>query len=530
MYAKKDNQAKNTTGPTVPSLQSIETTSTSAASTATTDTTKSTKPDGKDGKDGKEGEGGKEDQVSSLERRVSELTKLVGELSISMKTPTQTSQSPTQVSTTDEPGTQERDRSIDVTLLLSGISPKANAENHVMLGSPATYKGRTGSTENSNDGIEINGQEEACKLINEIRKEIVDNNNVENLSYIQNPSEKIERAFIAVHSTLATKVNKTPNDEMVLNRYDILKFPGPKSKDMEGFFHWFKRLIWYKHVNCIPDYLLRDDIISAAVLIHNQGLENVVRAACKKPDEIEYGPIKYQQIFLMWQRKNTQDASVDLVGAVNRLMKLGDDPMSTMITILIEIENYLSYNKLGDLPIITWVRLFKTLYDNQGHIMQQIFNQMDSRVKLRKLNDEGKLEDSYLNGELIRQCLLTIEASEYQELLGKKLRASYDDIWQATNATFNQKIPMISFAKPNSKVRKDTKNKCDFCGKQGHIMTICYKAQNAVKNKEIIKKDGKLCMMDGKELQIAAGETIMLKYPELFKNFARQRTQTTNKT
>lgn len=79
----------------------------------------------------------------------------------------------------------------------------------------------------------------------------------------------------------------------------------------------------------------------------------VIRDACRKPDEIEYGPIKYYKILLMQQGKTDEDVYVDLVGEVNKLKKLGCDPRSILITILIEVENYLTYNKIGDLPTIT---------------------------------------------------------------------------------------------------------------------------------------------------------------------------------
>ncbi|WLF76329.1 hypothetical protein PVL30_000030 [Lodderomyces elongisporus] len=128
-----------------------------------------------------------------------------------------------------------------------------------------------------------------------------------------------EKPLFAVHNTSATKTDKSPADEMVLSRYDMSKFSGPKSKDIEGFFHWLKKLIWYKHVNYIPDYLLRKDIISAAVQ----------------------------------QGKTDEDVYVDLVGEVNKLKKSGCDPRSILITISIEVENYLTYNKIGDLPTIT---------------------------------------------------------------------------------------------------------------------------------------------------------------------------------
>lgn len=180
------------------------------------------------------------------------------------------------------------------------------------------------------------------------------------------PDPNVEKVFIAYYNELSNKIIRTHLDELALKRYDALKFPSPKSNDIDELFYWLPKLIWYKHVYLIPDYLLREQIIAVAQLVNDETLMYRVKAATKRKRHEQYKPIKYHRILEEWETKAVkeqyEEQYEDIIGDINKAIKPNTNSKSAMILVQTEIDNYLENNEARDLPALTWIRLFKTLF------------------------------------------------------------------------------------------------------------------------------------------------------------------------
>ncbi|WLF77752.1 hypothetical protein PVL30_005174 [Lodderomyces elongisporus] len=371
--------------------------------------------------------------------------------------------------------------------------------------------------------VMIKGYEATCQKINDYRKRFIDNERIEDIPYIRRPDPNVEKVFIAHYNELSTKLIRTHQDELAIKRYDAQKFPSPTSKDFDGFFFWLRKLIWYKHTYFIPDYLLREEVIAVAQSVKNETLLDIVKAATKRKGNEQHKPIKYHRILEEWGKKASEEHYVDIIGEVNRVIKPNVDPKSVMIIVQTEIDNYLENNEIGDLPALTWIRLFKTLFNKLGGVMDQIITYMSSRIKVQRYDDDAEIKEIWINGEDVRHYLTSIKVNSHDHLIAMEMNLSYVDIWDAINTTYTAKMTLINSRQNESKSQNKQKEPCLVCGRTNHKTEVCFRAQNAAKRGMIKIKDGRIYTVDDNELKVGENEFMVKKYPDLFTQQARHR-------
>lgn len=392
------------------------------------------------------------------------------------------------------------------------------------LSPPLTiYEGVSGSHGIGPNEVMIRGYENTCQKINDYRKRFVDNERIEDIPYIRRPDPNVERVFIAYYNELSTKLVRTHIDELAIKRYDALKFPSPTSKDFDGFFFWLRKLIWYKHTYLIPDYLLREEVIAVAQLVKNETLMDIVKAATKRKGSEQYKPIKYHRILEEWGKKSSEEQYVDIIGDINKVFKPNADPKSVMIIIQTEIDNYLENNEIGDLPASTWIRLFKTLFNKLGGVMDQIITYMSSRIKVQRYDEDAEIQEVWINGEDVRHYLTSIKANSHEHLIAMEMSLTYVDIWDAINTTYTTKMTLINSKHGEGKSQGKQKSNCIVCGKINHKTENCFRALGAAKRGMIKIKDGRIFTVDGNELKVGDNEVMVKKYADLFSQQARHR-------
>lgn len=396
--------------------------------------------------------------------------------------------------------------------------------SQVLLQPSALYDGTSYNHYAGPDGIMVKGYEATCNYINDIRRRFTDSQRVDELPYIQKPSPDVEKAFIENYVALSSKLDRTPNDERILKRYDALKFPTIKGKGPDSFHYWMKRLVWYKHTYFIPDYLIRDTILEVAQSLTDPGLASVVRASCKKVKNAQSSPIRYDVIFNQWDRRIAEEVDDDIIGAISDVIRLGISPKSVLSTIRVELDAYLGTNGITDLPLLIWVRFFKMLFDDLEEVMDQIVRYMKPVIKVIKPSENGKQPVVELDGIEIKAHLESIKQGSQKQILATKMTVTYGEVWEAVSTTFAERSSHIHLRNKQTKTDNRQKIRCSVCGKNSHDTTSCYVGQRAVTEGSVVLRNGTFFTAAGKELKVNDSETLVKKYLNLFKDKARQRT------
>lgn len=126
------------------------------------------------------------------------------------------------------------------------------------------------------------------------------------------------------------------------------------------------------------------------------------------------------------------------------MIKPNTNPKSAMILVQTEIDNCLENNEARDLPTLTWIRLFKTLFKKLEGVMNQIIRYMSSSIKVQRYNEEDETEEVWINGEDVRHYLTSIKENSHEDLIAMEMSMTYADVWDAVSTTFIMKLTLIN--------------------------------------------------------------------------------------
>lgn len=364
--------------------------------------------------------------------------------------------------------------------------------------------------------IMVEGYEETCAYINDIRKKFTDADRANELPYIQYRSRQVEKVFIANYTALALKLNKSMADELMLEKFDESKFPTFKGDDYDSFYYWLKRLVWYKHTYFIPDYLIRDTLLDATLSLNKPDLTMVVRSSCKLLKHFLSSPIRYDLIFSLLKVFIIDDKNIDIIDVISDVIHLGWDPKSTMLTICAEMDVFIRTKESKELLLITWVQLFKMLFEELEEIMDQIIAYMKPIVRVARPKEQEINTIVELDGFEIKAHLELIKKCSQEQVLAMKMAVTFGEIWEAVSVTYTQRITHIHLLdKPKKPALRSTKS-CPACGKFGHKLVKCYSVRGAVRDGLVFIKNGHVYSSSGEQLKLNKSEVMVKKYANLF--------------
>ena len=394
--------------------------------------------------------------------------------------------------------------------------PKENLRSQMTLQPAFTHDYSSCNLYSKYGEIKVEGHEETCAYINDIRKRFTDADRANELPYIQNPSQEVERVLLANYTALTSKPNKTTNDELILNRFNVLRFPTLKEKDPDSFYYWLKKLVWYKHTYFIPDYLIRDGLLNVTHSLNEPGLTSVVRSSCKTIKGSLSLPIRYDLIFRTLEDYIIDDEKQDIINIVNDVIHLGLNPKSIMITIRAEIDTFIRVKYSKELSPTTWIQIFKMLFEDLEEIMDRIIDYIQPIVRVTRPDQKGVSTIVELDGSEIKAHLKSIKKDSQEQVLAMQMTVNHVEIWEAISVTHALRAPLIHLVNKPKKSALPKTNPCLACGRSGHKLVKCYDVRRAVKDGLVSIQNGLVYSFSGEQLKVNKSEVMVKKYAKLF--------------
>lgn len=408
----------------------------------------------------------------------------------------------------EKKGTQQQNASI-------GTVEGQVLELSVLKSTPSS---RSGSMEESLDSVT-----QLKKLCSDIKRKEFDIEKIMELPYVQAQRPDIEKAFMNYYNELSSMEHRSLAQSDDLTYFDVGKFPKYNSvKTIPGLLVWLKRMLHYKNAHCIPDYLIRSELETAASGLSDPQVEAVVATAVEDAKLGEHEPIKYARLLSYLEIRKPKVDYNDFLLLIDKAFKSSSDVRVLMVILGNTIDSYVRRQNIKDIPKLSWIKIIRKLYRVVPEAMTTIEFQIPSTVKIRYRGEDGKFYEKVVDGDKTRRELSYISHRLEKEI--SKAPFISDDLsitWHVIMVTYDRIVEGIPLEIINEKSKTTTqpaakgkdKLKCKACGKGNHTIQNCFTLKKMISNEKIEEKDGKYFdKATGKEIVVKDDETIVSKY------------------